>query len=99
MASRVLSFQESDWSREMQRGWSLIQNYMENHRILLLLRDIASRLIQYRRNILCVEMLAHTRIQARIQRRESTFRLYLVVTLVAKTPFLMLLVARWLRTV
>jgi hypothetical protein len=28
-----------------------------------------------------------------------TFRLYLVVPLVANTPFLILLVARWLRTV
>lgn len=28
-----------------------------------------------------------------------TFRLYLVVPLVARTPFLILLVARWLRTV
>jgi hypothetical protein len=28
-----------------------------------------------------------------------TFRLYLVVTLVARTPFLMLLVARWFKTV
>lgn len=69
----------------------------DGYSMLRLARDMAGWFVQDCRNILR-DIASNTGL-AETLAGKLTFRLYLVVALVASTPFLMLLVARWLRTV
>lgn len=64
----------------------------------MLICDIPRWLVQDRRYILDMRVNSGFR-YIKGADCQLTFRLYRVVTLVARTPFLMLLVARWFKTV